>query len=114
MLNREQRKALKYLNAMRRTPAYFDADTFYRKMKTSDIERMFLLCKDLQKTGWIKDVHENISQRLQNVELEYKGLNYKAEFRKQIFVAVSSWIFDNIVSLAALVVSIIALVNSAS
>lgn len=114
MLNREQRKALKYLNAMRKTPAYFDADTFYRKMKTSDIERIALLCEDLQKAGWLKNVDETVSRRLQNIDFEYKGLNYKAEFRKQILVAVSSWIFDNIVSLAALVVSIIALVNSAS
>lgn len=112
MLRFEQRKVLKALNQIRKERASFSEVDLCNRAKVFERDKLAALCLSLQEQGYLHSVKFGCGKAIQNLELSYLGMNYRREFVADVWKAVLRWFASNLVGLAALTVSIIALLRS--
>ena len=112
MLNREQRKVLKYLNQIDKQNISFSEIDLYNATKIFHRKKLLRLCRTLQANDYIeKIVTRSPADEIVSISLDYRGYIYRREFAWDIIKAIFKWLMDNLVGFAALIVSIIALLQ---
>lgn len=112
MLNKDQRRVLKYLNQIDKANVSFSEVDFVNSTKIINRKKLLSLCRTLQSEEYIdKIVTRAPADEIVNVTLEYRGYIYLREFYWDMAKAIFKWLMDNLVGFAALVVSIIALLQ---
>ena len=104
-----QRKVLRQLNKMRRQP--FSELELRNKTKIFDRDKLVALCRDLEKKGYLSVLSVSQNNEIKNIKLSYRGMQYKEDHRRHILERSFDWFTQNLVGLAALIVSVIALLQ---
>ena len=115
MLTREQRRVLKALNKFRRSRTMFSEIDFYNEVKIFDRDKMRKLCRELDDHGYFEILSINVRGDISMIELSYKGIIYKQLRRREVLQYIGEkWIdfLALITSVAALVISVIALLST--
>lgn len=113
MLNKEQRKVLGALNSMYKSRCSYSMEAFYNSIRIYERYRVYQLCETLNSLGYFSLYVKNPStHEIQNIELSYSGLNYLHDFHMELVLRCLKWLTDNLVGLAALTVSVIALLRT--
>lgn len=112
MLTLEQMRVLKTLNEMQESGEAFSETTFYNQLKRYDNDRIIKLCEQLATDKYVEKIQLTITGRLEHIELKYPGMVYRRLFVKDCIKAVLVWLANNLVGIAALLVSIIALLRT--
>ena len=112
MLDYEQRKVLRFLNEMRASRQPFSDTDLRNRTKIYDRDTLVKLCKELEREGYFEDLSLTLIMDIVNIELSYKGISYLKVQRKEFCIAVGRWFSENLVGLAALIVSIVALIRT--
>lgn len=112
MLTLEQMRVLKTLNEMQESGEAFSETTFYNRLDRYKNDRIVKLCKKLEHDGYIEKLSLVSSRRIDYIELTYSGMVYRRLFIKDCAKAILVWLANNLVGIAALIVSIIALLRT--
>lgn len=106
---REKRNVLKVLNKMRDKP--FSDTELRNATKIFDREKMTKLCCELKSEGFLDSFLHN-QNTIISIELSYKGIIYKQIIRTEILKSCFAWFSEHILELAALILSLIALLRT--
>ncbi len=106
---REQRKILKALNQMQKQP--FTETELHNLTKIFDRSKLVKLCRDLKEKGYLESFSES-HNTITSIELSYKGIIYKQIIRTKILNNCFTWFSEHILELAALILSVIALLRT--
>lgn len=104
-----QRKVLRQLNKMRRQP--FSEIELRNKTKFFDRDKLVALCRDLEKKGYLSVLSVSQNNEIKNIKLSYRGMQYKEDRRRYLLSNSFAWFTQNLVGLAAFIVSVIALLQ---
>lgn len=111
-MKREFKTTLKVLNAMRKDQKSFDEARFLNGIRIFDREKVSKLCEELKALGYLDTLVIDSAKTIRSITLSYRGMTYKEENRAAFWKACLAWFTQNLVGLAALIVSIIALIRS--
>lgn len=112
MLTLEQLRILRVLNRMRKLNQAFSQIEFEKSAKIPNKEKLYALCESLDEQGYFKFFAYNLALEITQIALSYKGMTYiqviVMNFMKKTFI----WLSDHIIELAALILSVIALLRT--
>lgn len=112
MLHYEQLKVLSVLNRMRKSNKPFSETEFLNQVKGFDRYRMIKLCETLKKEGYLDRLTITKTNEITAIELSYSGITYLWSILCNILKGIWAWFTTNLVGLAALTVSVIALLRT--
>lgn len=108
----QQLKVLRELNRMYTAHEPFSEVTLRNNTKLFDRSRLLKLCSDLNQKGYFDVYQTDRFQNITNIDLSYRGLCYRREFILEILSRCFAWFSAHIVELAALILSVIALLRT--
>lgn len=120
MLHLDQIWVLHRLNKARKEGKEVSGKALVRKYGKQDQEKLVALCRELAENGYFDDLGDfdknfiNINNEIGTLFLTYRGMTYAREVRNELFKNIFSWFSDHLIELLALIISIIALMNSQS
>ena len=120
MLHLDQIWVLHTLNKARKDGKEVSGKALVRKHGKHDQEKLVALCRELAKNGYFDDLGDfdknciNFNNEIGPLFLSYRGMTYAREVRNELFKNIFSWFSDHLIELLALIISIIALLNTKS
>ena len=113
MLFYPQLRILRSLNAMRRERCRFTETELYNRVRLYDRWKMVKFCEGLQEMGYITlSLDPVVSDTIRSISLTAKGASYSRAILWDCVFGLLRWFFNNLVAIAALVVSLVALLHT--
>lgn len=101
-------KVLCHLNRMRKSRTAFSEAELRNRTKIFDRDGLVKLCKSLYAAGYLDSLAISPDGTIQNIELSYTGMTYRAERRR----AIRKYIADKWIDVFALLIAILSLILS--